>query len=336
MLRLVLSVLAILFAGAASAQTPLAPPASPPAETAPSGLVRCMMGFYLSDLYEIDTSARSFGAELYAWSRCSAPRDPLATVDFLNANDREVSLPWSQAVDGGLWSTVKVVGQFRQGYDLTNYPFDRHTLTIVMEEGTDSYEYLAYAADAERSRMREGLFVQGWRLSNFRVEARPAVYETAFGDPSLPSNAQTRYAHLEVSVDVRRADLWTFWQLSFPIFVATSIALLSFLMHDERNRYLTPRLSLLAGVLFALVLNMRAASEEVGLSEGLTLLDKMHLLALVLVFAAVVISALWNILAKRGLKQSRVERWDRWFLIVGSAVFILGNSLLVGMAAIAG
>lgn len=58
------------------------------------------------------------------------------------------------------------------------------------------------------------------------------------------------------------------------------------------------------------------------------------ILALLLVFAAVVISALWNALAKRGLKQNRVQRWDRWFLSVGSTIFVLGSVVLIGQAAI--
>lgn len=297
---------------------------------------RCAIGFYLSDLYDIDTTARSFGADVYVWSRCPGERDALATADYLNAVDQERLLAWHDQTAAGRWSTIKLEGVYRQGFDVRNYPFDRHTLRIVVEEGVDDAETLLYVADSTRSRMRQDLDVQGWTLTGFRVESRPERYDTAFGDPALPADAPTNYSHLEMSVDVRRSDVWTFLQLSFPIFVATALALLTFLMHDENHRYLTPRLSLLAGVLFALVLNMRAATETVGPTNGLSLLDKMHLLALCIVLFAVVVAAAWRTLSRRGWPAARVERWDRRFLGLGGLAYIFGNVILVSLAAVAG
>ena len=297
---------------------------------------RCTIGFYLSDLYDLDTTQRTFGADVYVWSRCPGERNALVTADYLNAVEQDRLLDWNDEAARGRWSTVKLEGVYRQGFDVRNYPFDRHTLRIVLEEGVDDADTLVYVADAARSRMRAGLTLQGWTLTGYRVIAWPEVYDTAFGDPNLPANAASRYAHLEMAVDVRRSDVWTFLQLSFPIFVATALALLTFLMHDENNRYLTPRLSLLAGVLFALVLNMRAATETVGPTNGLSLLDKMHLLALGLVLFAVTVAAGWRTLSRRGWPASRVERWDRRFLGIGGVVYVIGNVSLVALAAVAG
>lgn len=294
------------------------------------------MGFYLSDLYDLDTTKRTFGADVYTWSRCPGERNALMTADFLNALTQERLLDWHEQNPVGRWSTVKFEGVYRQAFDVRNYPFDRHTLRILLEEGVDDTDTLQYVADTARSRMRAALTLQGWTVTGFRVSAWPAVYDTAFGDPDLSVNASSRYAHLEMAVDVRRSDVWTFLQLSFPIFVATALALLTFLMHDENNRYLTPRLSLLAGVLFALVLNMRAATETVGPTNGLSLLDKMHLLALGLVLFAVTVAAGWRTLSRRGWPASRVERWDRRFLGFGGLAYVVGNVILVAIAAVAG
>ncbi len=314
----------------------LAVPLGSAGAQAPAGPERCTIGFYLSDLYDLDTTRRTFGADVYVWSRCPSARNALATADYLNSVEQKRLLDWNDEAARGRWSTVKLEGVYRQGFDVRNYPFDRHTLRIVLEEGVDDTGTLVYVADTDRSRMRTGLTVQGWTLTGYRVTAWPEVYDTAFGDPNLPANATTRYAHLEMAVDVRRSDVWTFLQLAFPIFVATALALLTFLMHDENNRYLTPRLSLLAGVLFALVLNMRAATETVGPTNGLSLLDKMHLLALVLVLFAVTVAAGWRTLSRRGWPASRVERWDRRFLGLGGLAYVIGNLVLVAMAAMAG
>lgn len=296
----------------------------------------CSMGVYLGDLYDIDTRAGRFGADVWAWSVCTGDKNALQSADWINAQEQEQTLEYIAPTDFGLWSTRKLSGVYRQGFDVRNYPFDRHTLRIVAEDSVEDATTLQYVADDRRSSFADDLEVEGWEVTRFAVEARERVYGTAFGDPSLADDAETIYPHMEIVIDVRRADLWTFWKLVAPLYIASALTLLTFLMHDEEGKYLSPRLGLLAGVLFAIVLNMRSVEEVVGETAGLGLMDHIHLLALFLAVLAIAAATAWTFLTRNGWGPGRVRRWDKRFFFAGTSLYIAANAALIGAAVQAG
>jgi hypothetical protein len=294
------------------------------------------MGVYLSDLYDVDTRAHRFGADVWAWSVCTGEKNALASADWINAQEQTQSLEYVAQTDFGLWSTRKIAGVYRQAFDVRNYPFDRHTLRMVAEDSVEDASTLQYVGDDRRSSVAEDLGIDGWRVTRFEVEARERVYGTAFGDPSLPDDQQTIYPHVEIVIDIERSSLWTFWKLVAPLYIASALTLLTFLMHDEEGKYLSPRLGLLAGVLFAIVLNMRAVEEVVGETNGLSLMDNIHLLALFLAVLAIVAATAWTFLTRNGWGPARVRRWDKWFFFAGSGLYVAANAALIGAAVQAG
>lgn len=296
----------------------------------------CSMGVYLGDLYDIDTRAGRFGADVWAWSVCTGDRNALQTAEWLNAHEQVQSLEYADPTPFGLWSQRKVAGIYRQSLDVRNYPFDRHTLRMIVEDTADDATTLQYVADDRRSSVSRTLAVDGWRVTGFAVQAREEVYTTAFGDPSLPDDVTTIYPHLEIVIDIERADLWTFWKLVAPLYIASMLTLLTFLMHDEEGLYLSPRLGLLAGVLFAIVLNMRSVEDVVGETGGLGLMDNIHLLALFFAVLAIAAAAAWTILTRNGWGSARVRRWDKRFFLSGSIVYLVLNAVLIGAAVQAG
>lgn len=296
----------------------------------------CSVGVYLSDLYDIDTRAHRFGADVWAWSVCTGDRNALQTAEWLNAQEQVQSLEYADPTDFGLWSQRKITGVYRQNFDVRSYPFDRHTLRMIVEDSYDTASTLQYVADDRRSTVSRNLKLDGWEITRFAVESREEVYGTAFGDPSLPDDQETIYPHLEVIIDIQRSNLWTFWKLVAPLYIASALTLLTFLMHDEEGKYLSPRLGLLAGVLFAIVLNMRAVEEVVGDTNGLSLMDNIHLLALFLAVLAIVAATAWTFLTRNGWGPARVRRWDKWFFFAGSGVYIAANAALIGAAVQAG
>lgn len=307
----------------------------PLVETRPAQTV-CSVGVYLSDLYDIDTRAGRFGSSVWAWSVCTGEKNALQSADWINAQEQTQTLEYVAPTAFGLWSTRKVAGVYRQGFDVRNYPFDRHTLRMVVEDSVDDATTLQYLPDDRRSTVADDLRVDGWEVTRFAVEARERVYGTAFGDPSLGQDAETIYPHMAVVIDIRRADLWTFWKLVAPLYIASALTLLTFLMHDEEGKYLSPRLGLLAGVLFAIVLNMRSVEEVVGETEGLGLMDNIHLLALFLAVLAIAAATAWTFLTRNGWSPARVRRWDKWFFFVGTGTYVAVNAAMIGAAVQAG
>jgi hypothetical protein len=107
-------------------------------------------------------------------------------------------------------------------------------------------------------------------------------------------------------------------------------------MHDKLNQYLSPRLSLLAGVLFAIVLNMRAVREVVGETNGLSLMDNLHLLTLFLAALAIAAATAWTVLTRNGWNAELVRRLDTIFFFACTALYITANALLISAALRAG
>lgn len=158
--------------------------------------------------------------------------------------------------------------------------------------------------------------VEGWNIKRFVVETREEAFSTAFGDPTRPDAKQTLYLHLEIVIDIERSDVWTFLKLVGPVYIASILTLLSFLMDDKDNEYLTPRLGVLGGVLFAIVLNMRSVQEMLGETNGLSLMDKTHLLSLALAVPATAAATAWTFLIRNGWDAARVLKWDRLLIVV--------------------
>jgi hypothetical protein len=296
----------------------------------------CSVGVYLSDLYDIDTRSHRFGADVWAWSVCTGEKNALQSAEWLNAQGQVQSLEYADPTEFGLWSQRKITGVYRQNFDVRSYPFDRHTLRMIVEDSYEDAATLQYVADDRRSTVSRNLRLDGWTVTRFAVEAREEVYGTAFGDPTLPDDQQTLYPRLEVVIDIERSNLWTFWKLVAPLYIASALTLLTFLMHDEEGKYLSPRLGLLAGVLFAIVLNMRAVEEVVGETNGLSLMDNIHLLALFLAVLAIAAATAWTFLTRNGWGPARVRKWDKRFFFLGTGLYMAANAALIGAAVQAG
>jgi len=316
----------LLWLGVVPAQARETAPVDRPTQTV------CKVGVYLSDLYGIDTRAHRFSADVWAWSVCNGRKNALKSAEWINAQQQVQSLEYQLPTDLGLWSNRKVTGSYRQSFDLRNYPFDRHTLRMTLEESIDETNTLKYVADVRRSKVSRNLRVDGWEIKRFAVVSREEPYSTSFGDPTRPDDQQTRYPHLDIVIDIERSDVSTFFKLVAPIYIASILTLLTFLMDNKDNEYLSPRLRLMAGVLFAIVLNMRAVQDILGETGGLSLMDKIHLLSLVLAVLAIAVAAAWTFLVRNGWDAARVLKWDKRFFFVGTGLYIVANAALIGEA----
>ena len=331
-------VLLAALAGAAAARP--SPPAAAPREamtpfTAGAGIGprTCTLGAFVQAIYDVDTRAGAFSADVWLWSLCPpGGGDPLDTLEPVNAVESASTLASSEARGSVVWTARKLSGRFRHSFDLSDYPFDRHRMRIRLEESEGDTREMVFAPDRTGSKIAGDIDVDGWRLTDFRVRTGEGVYPTTFGDPSLPASSTARYARFDVEVAVARAQLSSFFKLVTPLYVAAALALVSFALQRDSDSIINPRIGLLAGVMFAAVLNMRLVDEAVGASEGLTLIDTIHISALLLILVAAVAAMAWARFDARGWPAARLERWDRRLLVWSAAVFVLVNVVLIAEA----
>src|SRR5262245_51140138 len=94
----------------------------------------CDVGVYLISLHDLSPSSGTFGADFWIWSTCpSKDLRPLDVMDFSTSVRIDTRLASTFERGSVFWSYVKVSGVFRHSWNMSNYPFDRHVLGIVIE-----------------------------------------------------------------------------------------------------------------------------------------------------------------------------------------------------------
>jgi hypothetical protein len=326
--------------GAPPSAEPEARPAREEASLArPSGVsspLSFRIGAWVQDLYELDVRSKSFSATIWLWATGSnGTREPLQSLQPVNLlrADKEAAF-YGQAKRGDIyWSERKIKGQFRHDWDITNFPFDRHTLKIRLSEAFDDTFSLTYNVDARGSALSDQLVADGWRVSGFDIRSIPTLYNTAFGDPTLAFDNHSTRATVEISMHLERNSFSAFFKLTAIMYIAFVISLLTYFMHVENPSIMSPRVSLVAGALFSTALNMRSASAALGGDEVFTLVDRLHIVALITTLLAATMCVVSRLLYDAKVRPEAVRRANYSALALAIGFFLIANFVLIGMAA---
>jgi len=322
--------LALLTALSADTQAQTAKPDSP---------ASCKVGAYVTSVYDVDTVNLRFSADAWLWSVCVGEAlEPLKTMEFVNATRLVASLDSTTADPPLYWKQRKISGTFRHNFDLRNVPFDRHDLTISIEEAVADDTAFVYEFDEINSGISPELQIGNWSVTGFRGATRSVIYDTNFGDPSMAPDSSAGYSRLDLEIGVVRSDLTGFLKLSVPAYISGLLALVSLFMQVEEGgrNLLNPRIGLLAACLFAVVFNLRAIDDVVGASPTLTVMDLIHFAALALICAATFAAIGSGRLIERGFAIQRIRKLDDRMIFFGGGVYVLLNIVLIVKAYVQG
>jgi hypothetical protein len=138
-----------------------------------------------------------------------------------------------------------------------------------------------------------------------------------------------------VTVELQRESVVGFVKLVAGVYAAIAIALLSFLMAPDQAPIFSGRMTVLVGALFATVVYMQVGDSLLGSPEAVSLVDKIHIVALAYVFVAAVMAVFsWRDYDLG--RESRARRRDLASLCVFGASFLVINAILIVLAAVAG
>jgi hypothetical protein len=250
-------------------------------------------------------------------------------MEFINA-DRVTSRLESSTQRGELvWRQRKISGTFRHNWDLRNFPFDRQTLTIAIEEGVSDANTLLYDPDQADTGYRPQHELKGWRVTGIALSSGIIHYATTFGDPAAARGSN--YAEMQLAVTLTRTSLAAFLNLSAPLYAAFLLTTVSFLLGSS---VVTARMSLLAAALFAIVINIRTTSEMLGGAYGPTLIDKLNILGLAAIVAATFATVAISVLSER-VAPATLARLDYIACSVLVVLFAGTNAVLLVAAALA-
>src|SRR5829696_5878699 len=297
-----------------------------------AGAAPCPIGVYLTSLRDLDPAGDSFGIDFWVWSVHPPGDNPLADLEFVNAKQIETRLERTTGRGDREWSRLKARATVLHDWDLRDFPFDRQILALDLAV-SGSEAPASCGVDRAGSGYNKGIAPEGWRISAFDVERHTREEATDFGDPA-PSGKSAQ-EHVLVSVELQRESVVGFVKLVAGVYAAVAIALVSFLMAPEQATVFSGRMTVLVGSLFASVVNMQVGNSLLGSPEAVSLVDKIHIVALAYVFVAAVMAIIsWRDYVSG--HKDRARRRDLVSLCVFGASFVLINAILILLAAVAG
>src|SRR5215211_4048219 len=290
----------------------------------------CPIGVYITSLRDLDPVGDSFGIDFWVWSVHPPGDNPLDSLEFVNAKQIETRLDRTTERGDREWSRLKARATVLHNWDLTDFPFDRQILTLDL--GIAGPEAEACGVDRAGSGYHKGISPEGWRIAAFDVERHTRENATDFGDPARSGrNAQE---HVLVSVELQRESVVGFVKLVAGVYAAIAIALLSFLMAPDQAPVFSGRMTVLVGALFATIVNMQVGNSVLSSPEAVSLVDEIHIIALVYVF----IAAIMAVVSRRDYvsgREGRARRRDMVSLGVFGVSFLVINAILIALAAVA-
>ncbi|MGP3698308.1 hypothetical protein [Rhodobacter sp. NSM] len=273
------------------------------------------VGVFLTGVAGFNAGAGSVELEGYLWSRGTAGFNAANSLELLG---RGVQLePFTSAVlpDGTVYQAVRFSGQFPQRFDMTDYPFDRQTLRLMIESSVDA-ERVRLDPDRQDTRIADFVSLPGWEFGVPQLESGLIRYDTRFGyresDPA--------FSRIVLSVEVSRQRS----ALLVERFVGFLMALmLTGLIHFLPVTELGMRIGLTSAAVFSAVGNRYGVEDMLGFDESFGLVDQIT----VLTFAAILVAVgsslhLSRVAARIGPEAARVEA-NRWAAIVLPAVVLL-------------
>ena len=199
-----------------------------------------------------------------------------------------------------------------------------------MDLGIAGSDAPACGVDRAGSGYHKGIAPEGWRIATFDVERHTRENTTDFGDPAR--SGRSAQEHVLVTVELQRESVVGFIKLVAGVYAAIAIALLTFLMAPDQAPIFVGRMTVLVGALFATVVSMQVGNSLLGTPEVVSLVDKIHIVAL----AYVLVAAVMAVVSWRDYdlgRESRARRRGLLSLWVFGASYLVINAILIVLAA---
>ena len=319
-------------AAAAQVGTPVA---SPPTSTGPTpndapGPLQVTVGLYMVEVHGLDQEESTYHADFYLWMRWRGEPDPTPTIELFNNVARwaltmrqifpePVALP-----SGERLQQFHVEGEFFEPLVLTDYPLDKHALTVKIEDSTWSRDQLVYVPDTEQSNISPEVRLPGWSITGWDLAEHGFQYETDYGDSSA---AAPEFSRFEFALRIERPESFFRWKLLLPLLIVLVLGCSVLVVHPT---YAEVRLAGPATALLTLVFLQQGYSETLPETGGLVLLDRIYVLAYAVVLGLIGVTILTSHWMREGTEQAvRAQRLDRLAAVGLFAMFLVGTVILL-------
>lgn len=288
------------------------------------------VGAYVISLHDINFRDKEYTMRFWLWFVYDNPEfDFTKQLDIPNAKTIEPPEIIMDSVDGKAWVIMKMKCTMKEKWLVNDFPFDKQHLRVQIENTLFDNNSLVFVPDVLGSKFDKEDVLDGWTISDFNVADGTHLYETGFGDATPGRDRQT-FSTFILEMDIDRQALGLFMKIFLGMYIAFLIAAISFI---PKPWELDPRFGLPVGGLFAAVGNKYIIDTVLPETSTFTLVDTLHTLTFLGIFAILVVSAICLKLYDTGRQEAciRVNKIGSRIVIT---LYILANILFIWLAII--
>jgi hypothetical protein len=283
-------------------------------------------GVYIISVHDINFRDKEYTMRFWLWFIYDNPDfDFNRQLDLPNAKEIEVQEVIYDSLDGRTWVIMKMKCTMKESWSVHDFPFDKQHLKMHIENTLFDKHSLVFAPDIVGSNYDRDDAIDGWQIQGFHVSASENNYPTGFGDDS---SAGQDFSSFDVGLELQRSAWGMFFKIFLGMYIAFLIATISFTPHPSE---MEPRFGLPVGGLFAAVGNKYIIDSLLPESSQFTLVDTLHAITFIAIFATLLVSAIALKQYDAGNKEG-AERTNRKGARLVIALYILFNLVFVGLA----
>jgi hypothetical protein len=286
------------------------------------------VGAYVISVHDINFRDKEYTMRFWLWFVYDNPDFDFSTqLDIPNAKAIDTPEIILDSLNGKAWAIMKMKATMKESWNVQDFPFDQQHLKVQIENTLFDNQSLMFKPDVKGSTFDKNEAIDGWQIVNFQVTESTNDYETGFGDPA-PERSLQNFSSFLIEMDIQRNAWGLFLKIFIGMYIAFLIAIISFTIHPSEFE---PRFGLPVGGLFATVGNKYIIDSILPESSSFTLVDTLHTITFLGIFATLVVSAIALQESDKGNKETaeRINKQGTKYVI---GFYILFNMIMVVLA----
>lgn len=273
-------------------------------------------GIYITSIHDIDFKQKEYTVTFWLWMKYKNKAfDFVQNLEVPMAKTVTKSYSTIDSSDNQIYILMKLQCVMKDSWKIDKFPFDRQKLRLSIENSQFDSESLVFAVDTVGKQFDPRYTISGWNIDSFQVYTKVKEYETDFGDKSL-LKPHTEYSAFRVSLQLERQAIGLFWKMFLGMYVAFLIAYVCFFIHADSAE---ARFGLSVGALFAVIGNKYVIDSTLPESTSFTLVDTLHGITLIFIFAVILFS-IYSLKLTKDYKTTGANKFD---LIIGQVLLVI-------------
>jgi hypothetical protein len=286
-------------------------------------------GIYITSIHDIDFRQKEYTVNLWLWLKYkNKDFDFLQNLEVPLAKTVTKSFSTIDTTGSRIYILMKLQCVMKDSWEISHFPFDHQKLKFSIENSQFDSHALIFKEDEGGKHYDPSFTLSGWSIDTFGIYSKVNGYETDFGDDRLVK-PQSEYSAYKVDIGIEREALGLFWKMFLGMYVAFLIAFVGFYIHPDS---VESRFGLSVGSIFAVVGNKYIIDSALPESSSFTLVDTLHSITLLFIFA-VIVSSVYSLNLVKKEEISTAKKFDKIAAISICLTYFILNLYYISAAA---